>query len=103
MFVWKRFLSWLPTCQGRLGMPSCLHSLDWVGEGTYGSTTSLRRLCGLEMLVVYFSLAFVPFAVWRRRENLVLWATLLYAGAVLVALGVIVSNWGTLYDFGTAI
>ena len=70
---------------------------DWVREGTYASTTSLRRICGLEMLVVYFCLAFVPLAVWRRRDDLALWATLLSAGAVLVVLGAIVSNWGTLY------
>ncbi len=69
----------------------------WFGQGTYASTTSLRRVCGLEMLVVYFALAFVPFAVWRRRADVFLWAILVYSGGVLVVLGTIVNNWGTLY------
>ncbi len=69
----------------------------WFGQGTYASTTSLRRVCGLEMLVVYFALAFVPFAVWRRRADLFLWVILVYSGGVLVVLGIIVNNWGTLY------
>jgi hypothetical protein len=69
----------------------------WVGRGTYASTTSLRRVCGLEMLVVYFALAFVPFAFWRRRADVFLWVILVYSGAVLVVLGVIINNWGTLY------
>ncbi len=70
---------------------------QWVGQGTYASTTSLRRLCGLEMLVVYFALGFVPFAVWRRRADVFLWAILIYSGGILVVLGTIVNNWGTLY------
>ncbi len=69
----------------------------WFGQGTYASTTRLRRVCGLEMLVVYFALAFVPFAVWRRRADVFLWAILVYSGGVLVVLGTIVNNWGTLY------
>jgi hypothetical protein len=69
----------------------------WVGQGTYASSTILRRVCGLEMLVVYLALGFVPFAVWRRRADVFLWVLLLHAGVVLVVLGIIVNNWGTLY------
>ncbi len=69
----------------------------WFGQGTHASTTSLRRVCGFEMLVAYFALGFVPFAVWRKRRDLFLWAALLHAGGILVVLGTIVNNWGTLY------
>jgi len=69
----------------------------WFSQGTHASTTSLRRVCGFEMLVVYFALCCLPFAVWRKRRDVFLWAALLHAGGMLVVLGTIVTNWGTLY------
>jgi len=72
---------------------------DWFKQGTFESNTLMRRITGVEMLGVYFSLIFLPFAAFYWRKQIEFWLVILFCTILLLLLGLIINNIGTLCRF----
>jgi hypothetical protein len=69
----------------------------WFAQGTMETTTMMRRISALEMTGVYLALLFLPYALWRWRQHLELWITLIFCSSLLLVFTIGVPNVGTLY------
>jgi hypothetical protein len=72
---------------------------DWFGTGSKAPNTVMRRVSGIEMIVVYAALLGLPYAVWRWRKRSELWIVLFFSTGMLVIYAIGVPNMGTLYRF----
>jgi hypothetical protein len=72
---------------------------DWFGTGSKAPNTVMRRVSGIEMIVVYAALLGLPYAVWRWRKRAELWIVLFFSTGMLVIYAIGVPNMGTLYRF----
>lgn len=70
---------------------------QWFGQGSLEANTVMRRIAGLEMLGVYFSLAMLPIAFAFWRKTIELWIIFLYCVPILLVYGIVFANVGTLY------
>jgi putative peptidoglycan lipid II flippase len=71
----------------------------WLGQGSLPQTSYMRRVVALEMIVVYFSLLGLPWAVWRWRRSPEFWMVLLFPSGLLIVYSLVVANIGTLYRY----
>lgn len=69
----------------------------WLGVGSLEANTMMRRITAFEMLGVYFSLLFLPYAIWHWRKRIELWIILICCIPPLLIYGIVVANIGTLY------
>ena len=71
----------------------------WFGSGSLPSATLMRRVAGVEMLVVYFCLAGLLLGGYFFRKRGAFWVALAVCAAFLLLYGLVVPNIGTLYRF----
>jgi len=72
---------------------------DWFGAGSRAPNTMMRRISGVEMILVYAAFLCLPCAVWRWRKRVELWVLLFFCTGMLVIYALGVPNVGTLYRF----
>jgi hypothetical protein len=70
----------------------------WFSAGTHVGSMG-RLLSGAETFVIYLCELLALLGVWRERRSLAVWLLLVITAFGVVALGLIVSNVGTLYRF----
>lgn len=70
---------------------------EWFKTGTLPSYTYMIRESAMEMIVVYFALAFLPLFAWRNRMRFDMWFIAAFSVAMLVILAIVIPNLGTLY------
>lgn len=69
----------------------------WLGQGSTGATTVMRRVSMLEMSATYIALLFLPFAIWHWRNRGEMWVMLTASLSIIVLYAVTTPNIGTLY------
>ena len=57
----------------------------------------MRRVAGVEMIGMYLSLIFFPYAVWRWRSKVELWLSASFGSILLLMYGYATPNIGSLY------
>ena len=72
---------------------------QWFGEGSRAPNTIMRRIAGLEMLVVYPCLGLTIVAGWFWRQRIEMWMILFFSSFIMVAHALVVNNVGALYRF----
>jgi hypothetical protein len=72
---------------------------DWFAEGTQASNTIMRRVSGLEMILVYLSYPGLAWIIWKRRFHPGIWTLLLLVVGTMLAYAISMPNVGTLYRF----
>ncbi|MBI4507236.1 MAG: hypothetical protein HY691_17025 [Chloroflexi bacterium] len=70
---------------------------QWLEAGRTPTTTALRRVTAVEMLIVYIALAGLPLALWRWRRRLDLWLGIAFCGMLLVFHVLVAPNVGALH------
>jgi hypothetical protein len=73
--------------------------VDWFGTGSKAPNTMMRRVSGVEMLLVYAALLGLPYFIWQKRKQVELWVVLFFCTGMLVIYALGVPNVGTLYRF----
>jgi hypothetical protein len=69
----------------------------WLGQGSTGATTMMRRVSIFEMSATYFALLFLPIAVWRWWRCGEFWTMMGASLSILLLYAVSTPNIGTLY------
>lgn len=70
---------------------------QWLSKGTYQASSLMRRVSACEMIVVYFSLLFLPYSIWHWRKRVEIWIISAFCAYLLLAHAMVVCNIGTLY------
>jgi hypothetical protein len=71
---------------------------QWFETGVVGGA-ALRRIAGLEMTFIYAAYALCLIALFRMRREPAVWTIVVFAGAIVVLLGIVMPNVGTLHRF----
>ena len=70
----------------------------WIAPGVTPGSNIMRKVAGLEMLLLYpMLLAGLPLAAWRWRRNYEFWLITAFCGAILIAYTYATPNLGSLY------
>jgi hypothetical protein len=91
----KDFLTYLPRAL-QLGLFAPFPS-DWLAPAQSSGGGIMRRVAGVEMLCVYFALAFLPYALWRWRSRVEMWLTAAFGSILLLLYSYATPNIGSLY------
>lgn len=91
----KDFLTYLPRAL-QLGLFAPFPS-DWASPAQSSGGGIMRRVAGVEMLVVYVALAFLPYALWHWRRRVEMWLTASFASIFLLLYSYATPNIGSLY------
>lgn len=71
---------------------------DWLAQGSSPGGSIMRRVTGIEMLVLYpLLLLGLPLAAWRWKERLEFWAIIVFCVTILTTYAYVIPNLGTLY------
>jgi hypothetical protein len=70
---------------------------EWLRDGSYPANSLMRKVSAFEMIVTYFSLIFLPYAVWHWRKRIEVWIIFIFCVYVMLVYGLVVCNVGTLY------
>jgi len=91
----KDFITYLPRAL-QLGLFAPFPS-DWLAPAQNSGGGIMRRVAGVEMLGVYFALAFLPYALWRSRSQIELWMIFAFGAIILLLYSYATPNIGSLY------
>ena len=69
---------------------------QWFEDGSFESTSIMRRAVGIEMMLVYVTWVGLALSIWRWRASLELWFILAYGGVHTLALAFTIPNIGSL-------
>ena len=69
----------------------------WVGQGVNPGGSAMRRIAGLEMVLVYLALSALPGVVWRWRRRAEVWVILVCCLGVVTMYGLVVTNAGAIH------
>ena len=70
----------------------------WIAPGVTPGSNIMRKVAGLEMLLLYpMLLAGLPLAAWRWRRNYEFWLITAFCGSILIAYTYATPNLGSLY------
>lgn len=72
---------------------------QWFEQGKKAPNTMMRRVAGLEMILIYLSYIGLLFAVWKWRNISGLWTFLFFCTGMIVIYAIAVINIGTLHRF----
>jgi hypothetical protein len=72
---------------------------QWFEQGKKAPNTMMRRVAGLEMVLIYISYIGLLFAVWKWRKISGLWTFLFFCAGMIVIYAIAVINIGTLHRF----
>lgn len=70
---------------------------QWFAKGSAPANYMMRIMAMPEMLIVYFTLIFLPYTIWRWRKSIEMWTVFLFCMYMMVNYGLIVCNIGSLY------
>lgn len=70
---------------------------QWFEDGSYASTTMMRRAVGVEMTLTYVAFVGLALSAWRWRARLEFWFVLFFGGLTTLIWAFIVPNIGSLY------
>lgn len=70
---------------------------QWLSAGTYLESSLMRKISGFEMIFVYFTLIFLPYAIWYWRKSVEIWVISIFCIYMLFVYGLVVCNVGSLY------
>lgn len=70
---------------------------QWFGQGKMGVNTVMRRISGVETVVVYISFPFLLYGVWFWRRRIEIWLALIFSCGMMVIYALVVPNIGALY------
>lgn len=70
---------------------------QWFAQGTLAANTAMRRVSALEMSLIYISLAFLPYSLWRWRNRIEVWIIMIFCTSMMLGFTLVVPNIGTLY------
>jgi hypothetical protein len=91
----KDFVTYLPRAI-QLGLFAPFPS-DWLAPAQSSGGGIMRRVAGVEMLGVYFALAFLPYAMWRWRYRIEMWLIVAFGAILLLLYSYATPNIGSLY------
>ena len=91
----KDFITYLPRAL-QLGLFAPFPS-DWLAPAQCSGSGIMRRVAGVEMLGVYFALAFLPYALWRWRSRVEMWLAAAFGSILLLLYSYATPNIGSLY------
>ena len=69
----------------------------WFSEGRTAATSLMRKISALEMVIAYFTLFFLFYAVWYWRKHIEIWVISIFCISSMLIYGLVVCNIGTLY------
>jgi hypothetical protein len=72
---------------------------QWIEQGKKAPNTMMRRVAGLEMVLIYISYIGLLFAVWKWRKISGLWTFLIFCSGLIIIYAIAVINIGTLHRF----
>jgi hypothetical protein len=70
---------------------------QWLREGSHPASTLMRKISAFEMIIVYFALIFLPYAIWHWRKRIEIWIIFIFCTYMMLILGLVICNIGTLY------
>lgn len=70
---------------------------QWLGDASCTANSLMRKISILEMLVIYFALIFLPYAIWYWRKRIEIWVISIFCIYTMLIYGLAVCNIGTLY------
>ncbi len=70
---------------------------QWFSKGSSPANSFMRKISAFEMIVVYFALIFLPFAIWYWRKRIEIWIIFIFCFSMLFLYGLVICNIGTLY------
>jgi hypothetical protein len=70
---------------------------QWFGQGTLEANTTMRRISAFEMAGVYMTLPLLLLALWYWRRRADTWVLVIFCGSMMMVLGLVIPNVGTLY------
>ena len=70
---------------------------QWLREGSTPANSLMRRISAYEMIVIYFALIFLPYAIWHWRRRIEIWVISAFCVYMMLIYGLAVCNIGTLY------
>ncbi len=68
----------------------------WGAEGSFGTSTWMRRVSAAAMVLIYVSYVFLPVAIWRWRRKMGPWIVLAMGLGMIVIMSTATVNVGTL-------
>jgi len=66
-------------------------------KGSYAASPLMRKIATLEMMVVYFVLIFLFYAIWHWRKRIEIWIIFIFCASMMLVYGLVICNIGTLY------
>lgn len=70
---------------------------QWFGDASCAANLLLRKISILEMVVIYFALLFLPYAIWYWRKRIEIWIIFIFCVYMILVHGLVICNVGTLY------
>ena len=70
---------------------------QWLEEGSLPANILMRRASAFEMIIVYFFLLFLPYALWHWRKRIEIWLISTFCFYIMLVYGLVVCNIGSLY------
>lgn len=70
---------------------------QWLGDASCGANSLMRKISGFEMIITYFMLIFLPYAIWYWRRRIEIWIIFIFCIYIMLVYGLVVCNIGTLY------
>jgi len=70
---------------------------QWFGDASCAANSLLRKISILEMVIIYFTLIFLPYAIWYWRKRIEIWIIFLFCTYMMLVYGSVICNVGTLY------
>ena len=93
--LWRDMLGYLPRAITVAFLaPFPVH---WFQQGSFPSTTLMRQIAGVEMLLVYVAWLGLAVVAWRWRSRIELWLILVYGLVNILVWTYAIPNLGTLY------
>lgn len=69
----------------------------WFAQASYPANNVMRRISAFEMLITYFALFFLFYALWHWHRRIEIWIVFLFCVYMLFIYGLVICNVGTLY------
>ena len=70
---------------------------QWLSNGSYLASSLMHRVAAYEMIVVYFALLFLPYAIWHWHKRIEIWIISAFCIYMMLTYGLVVCNIGSLY------
>jgi len=70
---------------------------QWFDKGSFPANTLMRRISALEMVIIYFFLLFLIYAIWHWRKRIEIWVVSIFCTYIMLVYGLVICNVGSLY------